>query len=101
MSGPKLGHGILKYFCPITHKMNTPEDKDPPEGKELPKLFGLYIYIEGYRDCHRDQLPAVLNADITRVLKQVKRSFTKNCYMKLTPAKRCEIYKLSSLTSTL
>ena len=43
MSGPRSGHGILKYFRPITHKMYTPEDKDPPEGKELPNLFGLYI----------------------------------------------------------
>ena len=37
------GHGILKYFHPITHKMYAPEDKDPPEGKELPNQFGLYI----------------------------------------------------------
>ena len=42
------GHGILNYFRPITHKMYAPEDKDPPEGKELPNLFGPYIYIEGY-----------------------------------------------------
>ena len=34
-----LGYGILKYFCLITHKMYGPEDKDPPEGKELPNLF--------------------------------------------------------------
>ena len=26
------GHGMLKYFRPITHKKNAPEDKDPPEG---------------------------------------------------------------------
>ena len=37
------GHGILKYFCPITHKMYIPEDKDPPEGKELPNLLGSYM----------------------------------------------------------
>ena len=38
------GHGILKYFRPITHnKMYAPEDKDPPEEKELPNLFGSYI----------------------------------------------------------
>ena len=24
------GHGILKYFRPIAHKMYAPEDKDPP-----------------------------------------------------------------------
>ena len=28
------GHGIMKYFRPITHKKDPPEDKDPPEGKE-------------------------------------------------------------------
>ena len=92
------GHGILKYFCPITHKMYAPEDKDPPEGKELPNLFGSYI---------SKVIPssswsiASCNADVTRVLKQAKRSFTKNCYTKLTPAQRWEIYKLSTLVSTL
>ena len=30
----------MKYFCLITHKKDTPEDKDPPEGKELPNLSG-------------------------------------------------------------
>ena len=34
---------MLKYFRPITHKKDAPEDKDPPEGKELPNLFGSYI----------------------------------------------------------
>ena len=48
-----------------------------------------YIY-RGLYHRHRDQLPAVLNADVTRVLKQAKHSFAKNCYTKLTPAKRCE-----------
>ena len=38
-----LGHGILKYFRLITHKKDTPEDKDPPEGKELCNLFGSYL----------------------------------------------------------
>ena len=38
-----LGHGILKYFRPIAHKMYAPEDKDPPEGKELPNLFGSHM----------------------------------------------------------
>ena len=37
------GHGNLKYFRPITHKMYTPEDKDPPEGKELPNLFAGFL----------------------------------------------------------
>ena len=46
------GHGILKYFLPITHKKQSLEDKDPLEGKELPNLSEPY-----HR--HRDQLPAV------------------------------------------
>ena len=40
-------HGILKYFRPITHEMYAPEDKDPPEEKELPIYLG-HIYIKGY-----------------------------------------------------
>ena len=35
-----MGHGILKYFSPITGKKDTTEDKDPPEGKELPNPSG-------------------------------------------------------------
>ena len=49
---------------------------------------------------HRDQLAAV-TPDVNRVLKKAKRCFTKNCYMKLTPAQRCEIYKCSTFTNTL
>ena len=42
------GHGIiddgmLKYFRPITHKKDAPEDKDPPEGNELSNLSGPYL----------------------------------------------------------
>ena len=37
------GHGILKYFRPITHKKDAPEDKDPTERKELPNVFGSYL----------------------------------------------------------
>ena len=37
------GHGILKYFRPITHKKDAPEDKDPPEGKKLPNLSEPYL----------------------------------------------------------
>ena len=67
------GHGMLKYFRPITHKKDAPEDKDPPEGKELSNLPGPYLSkVIPHR--HRDQLPAV-NADVTRVLKQAKHSF--------------------------
>ena len=36
------GHGMLKYFRPIMHKKDTPEDKDPPEGMELSNLSGPY-----------------------------------------------------------
>ena len=55
------GHGMLKYFRPITHKKDAPEDKDPPKGKESSSLsISSYLY----------------NADITRVLKQAKPSFT-------------------------
>ena len=36
-------HGMLKYFCPITHKKDAPEDKDPPEGKELSNLSWPYL----------------------------------------------------------
>ena len=43
-----LGHGILKYFCLITYKKDAPEDKDPPEGKELPNLRIWAIFMEGY-----------------------------------------------------
>ena len=39
-----LGHGIFKhYFRPITSKKNTAEDKDPPEGKQLPNPSGPYL----------------------------------------------------------
>ena len=65
---------MLKYFHPITHKKDAPEDKDPPEGKELSNLSGPYLSkvippsssIASY----------LYNADVTRVLKQAKRSFT-------------------------
>ena len=60
-----------------THKKDAPEDKDPPEGKELSNLSWPYIYRKLYPHRHRYQLPSYLyNADITRVLKQAKRSFT-------------------------
>ena len=39
------GHGMLKYryFHPITHKKDAPEDKDSPEGKQLSNLPGPYL----------------------------------------------------------
>ena len=68
------GHGILKYFSLITHEKDDPEDKDPPEGKELPNVFGSYLSkvipssLSSIASC---------NADVNRVLKQAKCSFTK------------------------
>ena len=37
------GHGMLKYFRPITHKKDAPKDKDPPEGRELSNLSWPYL----------------------------------------------------------
>ena len=34
---------MLKYFRPITHKKDAPEDKDPSEGKELSILSWPYL----------------------------------------------------------
>ena len=53
------GHGMLKYFHPNTHKKDAPEDKDPPEGKELSNLSGPYL-SKVITDPHRhlDQLLA-------------------------------------------
>ena len=34
------GHGILKYFSLTPGKKDITKDKDPPEGKELPKPSG-------------------------------------------------------------
>ena len=39
---------MLRYFRPITHKKDAPEDKDPSEGKELSNLSGLAIFIQSY-----------------------------------------------------
>ena len=52
-----LGHGLLKYFHPITHKKDAPEDKDPPERKELSNLSGPYL-SKVIPHCHHDQLLA-------------------------------------------
>ena len=49
---------MLKYFRPITHKKNAPEDKNPSEGKELSNLSGPYLSkVIPHR--HRDQFLAV------------------------------------------
>ena len=70
---------MLKYFHPITHKKDAPEDKDPPEGKELSNLSEPYLSkvippIVIVINCYI----AMYNADVTRprVLKQAKHSFT-------------------------
>ena len=41
------------------------------------------------------------NAEFTKVLKQAKWSFTKNCYTKLTPVQSYEIDKFLTLVSEL
>ena len=73
------GHGMLKYFRPITHKKDAPEDKDPPEGKELSNLSWPYLSkVIPHRHRYQSRLSIasyLYNVDITRVLKQAKRSF--------------------------
>ena len=41
-------NGMLKCFRPITHKKDAPEDKDPPEGKELSSQSIWAIFIKSY-----------------------------------------------------
>ena len=45
MSGHVWNVELLSSNIPITHKKDTPEDKDPPEfeGKELSNLSGPYL----------------------------------------------------------
>ena len=70
------GHGMLKYFRPITHKKDAPEDKDPPEGKELSNLSWPYLSKVIPPSSSLSIASYLYNADITRVLKQAKCSFT-------------------------
>ena len=70
------GQGMLKYFHPITHKRDDPEDKDPPEGKELSNLSWPYLSKVIPPSSLLSIASYLYNADITRVLKQAKRSFT-------------------------
>ena len=74
----RSGHGMLKYFRPIqsTHKKDAPEDKDPPEGKELSNLSWPYLSKVIPPSSSLSIASYLYNADITRVLKQAKRSFT-------------------------
>ena len=85
---------LSDYPC----KKDTPEDKDPPEGKKLPNLSGPGLSkVIPLSSCSI----ASCNTNVTMVLKQAKCSFTKMCYTKLTQAQRYEIYKFSTLASTL
>ena len=67
---------MLEYFHPITHKKDAPKDKDPPEGKELSILSGLYLSKVIPPSSLLSIASYLYNADVTRVLKQAKRSFT-------------------------
>ena len=68
---------MLKYFRPITHKKDAPEDKDPPEGKELSNLSWPPYSLKVIPPSSLLSIASYLyNADITRVLKQTKCSFT-------------------------
>ena len=76
---------MLKYFYPITHKKDAPEDKDPPEGKELSNLSGPYLSKVIPPSSSFSIASYLYNADVTRMLKQAKRSLLKIVsYTKLT-----------------
>ena len=66
---------MLKNFRPITHKKDAPENKDPPEGKELSNLSGPYL-SKVIPPSSLSVASYQYNADMTRVLKQAKCSFT-------------------------
>ena len=74
------GDGILKYFYLITGKKATPEEKDPPEGKELTILSGPLSKVIPSSSIVR------YNVEVTKVPKQAKWSVTPHCYMKQIPA---------------
>ena len=65
---------VTLYFHPILDK------KDPPEDKELPDPSGPLSKVIPSSSIAR------CNAEVTKVLKQVKRSVTKHHNTKLTPA---------------
>ena len=69
---------MLKYFRPITYRKDAPEDKDPPEGKELSNLSWPYLskVIPPSSSLSIAIATRITLTDITRVLKQAKRSFT-------------------------
>ena len=69
----------MKYFHSILDK------KDPPEDKELCNPSGplsKVIPSSSIANYHN-------NAEVTKLLKQAKRSITKNCYAKLSSAIVC------------
>ena len=65
---------MLKYFRPITHRKDAPEDKDPLEGKELSNLS--VPYLSKVTPPSSSIASYLYNADVTMVLKQAKHSFT-------------------------
>ena len=81
------GDGILKYFHPITGNKDTPEEKDPPGGKELTNPSGPLLKVIPSSSV------AICNTEVTKVPKQAKQSVTPKCYMKLIPSQRYEIGK--------
>ena len=72
-----VGTWNAEVLLSITHKKDVPEDKDPPEGKELSNLSWPTYLSKVIPPLSSLSIASYLyNADITRVLKQAKRSFT-------------------------
>ena len=63
----------FEVHCPILDKKDPPEDKELPDSSWPSSKVILSLSI------------ASCNAEVTKVLKQVKQSVTKNHCMKLTP----------------
>ena len=61
-------HGILKYFRPILDKKDSPEDKEQGVTRSI---IIKVIPSSSIASC---------SAEVTKVLKQVKRFVTKNHY---------------------
>ena len=68
----------LKYFHPITHKKDAPEDKDPPEGKELSNLSGPYLSKVRYRACARFVGGAAFNRNVWQKPEEIVLCCTQN-----------------------
>ena len=76
------GHGILKYFSPITSNKDITEDKDSSEGKELSGPLSKVIPLSSVANCNAEVL-----SKGTRLNKQ-NGLLLKNFYTKLTLAQR-------------